>query len=262
MKANGLRTLWADGKAALNGWLALPSSLGAEIMARQGFDSLTIDLQHGTADYGSVVGMLQAIATTDATPLCRVPWNEPGIVQRMLDAGVMGVICPMVNTAEQAEAFLSVVRYPPRGTRSFGPIRSLVAYGTEYPGRANDEVVAFAMIETREALTNLDAILAVPGLDAVYVGPSDLSASLGYPPRFDPVEPEVVDAITRIVRSCKAKGIRAGIHTASPDYAKRMIALGFDLVTIGSDARFIAAGSAETVAAMKDRPAPGSSGGY
>lgn len=261
MKPNGLRQLWAENKAALNGWLAVPSSFSAEVMAHQGFDTLTVDLQHGVADYQTAVTMFQAIGTTATTPLCRVPWNEPGIVQRLLDAGVMGVICPMVNTRAQAEAFVSVMRYPPRGTRSFGPIRALYAHGPTYPAEANDQVVAFAMIETREALDNLDDILSVPGLDAVYVGPSDLAASLGYPPRFDPEEPAVVDAIRHIIARVKAHGLKAGIHNGTAAYAKKMIAAGFDLVTVGSDARFMALEAANVAAAMKDRPAPGNSSG-
>ncbi|HEX2529747.1 MAG TPA: aldolase/citrate lyase family protein [Geminicoccus sp.] len=261
MKPNGLRQIWADNKAALNGWLAIPSSFSAEIMAHQGFDTLTVDLQHGVADYQTAITMLQAVATTSTVPLCRVPWNEPGIVQRMLDAGVMGVICPMVNTRAQAEAFVSVMNYPPKGTRSFGPIRSLYAYGPSYPTWANDEIVSFAMIETREALSNLDDILSVPGLDAVYVGPSDLAASLGYTPRFDPEEPAVVDAIRHIIARVKAHGLKAGIHNGTAAYAKKMIEAGYDLVTVGSDARFVAIEAANVAAAMKDRPAPGASSG-
>ena len=261
MKPNGLRQLWGENKAALNGWLAVPSSFTAEIMAHQGYDTLTIDLQHGVADYGNAVTMLQAIATTPVVPLCRIPWNEPGIVQRLLDAGVMGVICPMVNTRAEAQAFVSVMRYPPKGTRSFGPIRALYAYGPTYPAEANDQVVGFAMIETRQALENLDEILSVDGLDAVYVGPSDLASSLGFTPRFDPEEPKVVEAIKHIVTRAKAHGVRAGIHNGTADYAKKMIGIGFDLVTVGSDARFMATEAANVAAMMKDRPMPGASAG-
>ena len=184
MAQNALRRRWKEGKAAVNGWLAIPSAFAAEVMAQCGWDSITVDLQHGVQDYISMVACFQAMHAYPVTRLVRVPWNEPGIIGKVLDGGAYGVICPMVNTKQQCEALVSACRYPPMGTRSNGPIRA-GAYGSpgEYQKTANDEILVIPMIETREALDNLDAILDVPGIDGVYVGPGDLSFSPGPPCR-------------------------------------------------------------------------------
>jgi 4-hydroxy-2-oxoheptanedioate aldolase len=251
MRENGLRQAWAAGRRTVNGWLSIPAPFAAEVMAHQGWDSLTIDLQHGLIDYQAAVGMLQAISTTDVVPLVRVPWLEPGILMKVLDAGAYGVICPMVNTAAEAELLVRACRYPPRGARSFGPIRASIYGGADYARHADRTVLVLAMIETAAAVDNLEAILAVDGLDGVYVGPSDLSSSLGYAPALDPEASEVVKTIEHILRSAKAKGLWAGIHTAAAAYALRMHALGFNFVSIGSDARLLATKCQEILAELR-----------
>src|SRR6478735_2699113 len=183
MRENRLRTLWKSGGAAVNGWLAIPNGFSAETMAHQGWDSLTIDLQHGVVDYQSMIPMLQAISTTDTVPVVRVPWLDPSALMKTLDAGAYGVICPMISTADEAAR--------------------LVAY-THYAPHANDTIVTFAMIETAQALDNLDAIMSVEGLDAVYIGPSDLSLALGCRPVFDDVDPKAQEAIDHILERAKA----------------------------------------------------------
>src|SRR5215218_11417844 len=140
MRQNALRQAWAQGRRTANGWLAIPSSFAAEVMAHQGWDSLTIDLQHGVIDYQTAVGMLQAISTTDTVPMVRVPWLEPGILMKALDAGAYGVICPMVNTRVDAQNLVSWTHYAPRGTRSFGPVRALLYGGADYPQKANETI--------------------------------------------------------------------------------------------------------------------------
>jgi 4-hydroxy-2-oxoheptanedioate aldolase len=248
MRDNALRQAWAQGRRTVNGWLSIPSPFAAEVMAHQGWDSLTVDLQHGIVDYQAMVGMLQAISTTPVVPMVRVPWLEPGILMKVLDAGAYGVICPMVNTAADADLLVRACRYPPRGTRSFGPIRATIYGGADYARHADRTVLVLAMIETAEALDNLDAILRVDGLDGIYVGPSDLSNSLGCPPVLDPDAPKVVAAIEHAVRAAKAVGLYAGIHTAAPSYARRMHEIGFDFVSIGSDSRLMAMKSQEFLA--------------
>jgi 4-hydroxy-2-oxoheptanedioate aldolase len=183
-------------------------------------------------------------------PVVRVPWLEPGIVMKSLDAGAYGVICPMVNTRDDAAKLVAYAHYAPRGTRSFGPIRASYYGGTDYAARANDTVVIFAMIETAQALDNLDAILSVEGLDAIYIGPSDLSLALGCKPVFDDVEPKVAEAIGHIVERAKVHRVKAGIHNGRADVALARIALGFRFVTLGSDARLLASGSQELLTAM------------
>lgn len=256
MRENRLRTLWKSGGAAVNGWLAIPNSFSAETMAHQGWDSLTIDLQHGVVDYQAMLPMLQAISTTNTVPVVRVPWLEPGILMKTLDAGAYGVICPMVNTREDAQRLVAWTHYAPRGTRSFGPVRALLYGGADYPQHANDTIVTFAMIETAQALDNLDDILSVEGLDAVYIGPSDLSLALGCRPVFDDVDPPVAQAIDHILERAKAHGLVAGIHNGRPDVALARIAKGFQFVTVSSDARLMAAGAQQMLAAMRAAPAP------
>jgi 4-hydroxy-2-oxoheptanedioate aldolase len=251
MRENRLRTLWKADQTAINGWLAIPNSFSAEVMAHQGWDTLTIDMQHGVIDYAALVPMLQAISTTATVPIVRVPWLEPGIVMKALDAGAYGVICPMVNTREEAQRLVAYTNYAPKGTRSFGPVRATLYGGADYAQRANETIVRFAMIETAQALDNLDNILSVEGLDAIYIGPSDLSLALGCRPVFDDVDPPVAQAIDHIVARAKAHGVVAGIHNGVPDIAKARVAKGFRFVTLGSDARMLAAGSQQLLAGMK-----------
>ena len=262
MRENRLRTMWRNDQAAVNGWLAIPNSFSAEVMAHQGWDTLTIDLQHGVIDYAAMVTMLQAISTTPTVPIVRVPWLEPGILMKSLDAGAYGVICPMVNTREDAQKFVAWTSYAPRGTRSFGPIRALLYGGADYPTHANDTVVRFAMIETAQALDNLDAILSVEGLDAIYIGPSDLSLALGCRPVFDDVDPPVAQAIDHILERATAHGLEAGVHNGIAEGALARIAKGFRFVTVGSDARLMAAGSQQVLAKMRAAPGQAGAAGY
>jgi len=251
MRPNRLRQLWAEDKAAINGWLAVPNSFSAEVMAHAGWDTLTIDLQHGVIGYDALLPMLQAISTTPTVPIVRVPWLDPAMLMKSLDAGAYGVICPMINTRDDAAKLVSYTHYAPRGGRSFGPVRANIYGGPDYAQHANDTIVAFAMIETAQALDNLDAILSVEGLDAIYIGPSDLSLSLGCRPVFDDVDPKAQQAIEHIVARAKAHGVRAGIHNGRADVARARIAMGYRFVTIGSDARILAAGSQQILEAAR-----------
>jgi 4-hydroxy-2-oxoheptanedioate aldolase len=263
MRENRLRTLWRDDRAAVNGWLAIANGFSAETMAHQGWDTLTIDLQHGVVDYPAMVTMLQAISTTPTVPIVRVPWLEPGIIMKSLDAGAYALICPMVNTREDAQKFVAWTHYAPKGTRSFGPVRALLYGGADYPQHANDTIVRFAMIETAQALDNLDAILSVEGLDAVYIGPSDLSLALGCRPVFDDVDPPVAQAIDHILARATAHGVKAGVHNGVAEGALARIQKGFRFVTISSDARLMAAGSQQVLAKMRaGAAAPAAAGSY
>lgn len=255
MRPNRLHSIWEAGQPALNAWLSIGSSFTAEIMAAQGYDSVTVDLQHGALDYSHALVMLQAIGASGVVPLARVPWLEPGIIMKVLDAGAYGVICPMINTAEEAARFVRFVRYPPAGERSFGPTRAAIAAGTGYAVEANATILALAMIETAEAMDNLDEIAATPGLDGIYVGPADLSASLSKGtllPAVDREEPEIVAALQSILHSCKKHGLRVGIHCGSPDYAVRAVAWGFDLATVSSDVRIFSGAAAASVARFRE----------
>lgn len=239
MRPNTIKDIWKKGETVFNGWLAIPSSLTAELMALQNFDSICVDLQHGAIDYQTALPMLQAISTTDRVPLARIPWNDPAIIGKMLDAGAYGLICPMVNSREECERFVGACRYAPLGYRSVGPLRASLYAGADYWKHANTTVLTFAMIETKQALANLDDILSTPGLDAIYVGPSDLSVSMGESAGFDPMFPKVLEAIETIAKAAIKHKVVPGIHVGSVAYAHRMIGLGYRFVTYLTDFRLL-----------------------
>ena len=252
MRKNKIKQMMAEGKPVINGWLAIPSTASAEAMAHCGWDSLTIDMQHGLVDYSNALPILQTISTTDVTPLARVNWNEPGQIMKILDAGSYGVICPMVSNKEEAEKFVKACMYPPKGYRSFGPIRGLIYGGSDYPDHANDEILKIAMIETKESLEKLDEIMSTPGVDAIYIGPADLSLAIGEKPGFDkPENTKVYSEILRILEHAKKNKIFAGIHNGTPEYANKMIEKGFNFVTIASDLRSMSTGAKSMVDKMK-----------
>lgn len=261
MRPNRLREIWAAGGAAINGWLNIPNSFTAELMAHQGFDSVTVDIQHGLIGYADAVHMLQAISTTDTVPVVRAPWLEPGILMKALDAGAYGLICPMVNSAEEAENLVAWTRYPPLGTRSNGPVRASLYGGADYQANANDTVVTFAMIETADGLDNLDEILRVPGFDATYIGPTDLSLALGCTPTFDDVDKPVAEAIEMILRKTREAGKVAGCHNGSPAWAKKRIEMGFQFVTVGADMRLLADAARKAVDAVRNHLPPDAAAG-
>ncbi len=245
-----LKQTWASGDTALGLWLMSDSPTSAEIVATQDVDYLNIDMQHGLLDYSTAVEVMRTLEGTDATITCRVPWNEPGIIGKVLDAGAMGVIIPMVNTVEQAKAAVAACRYSPLGSRSHGPVRAARVNGPDYPATANERIACIPMIETAEALSNLDGILDVPGIDAVYVGPADLSLTLGLAPAGDHEDASFVDALDRIVAACDSRGIVAGIH-ANPALTQKRRAQGFRMITVSTDLSALASGLAADVAASR-----------
>ena len=263
MRPNKIKKMMKEGKPVINGWLQIPSTVSAEAMAHQGWDSLTIDMQHGLVDYTNALPMLQTISTTDVTPLARVNWNEPGQIMKILDAGCYGIICPMVSNKEEAEKFVQACMYPPKGYRSFGPVRGLIYGGPDYAKHANDELLKMAMIETKESLDKLDEIMSVEGLDGIYIGPADLSLAIGEEPGFDKPENTVAyKEITRILEAAKKRSLLAGIHNGTAEYAKKMIEKGFNLVTVGSDQRFMSSGAKTAIEKIKGTKKGPDSKGY
>ena len=254
MRKNKLKELFKSGKPIINSWLSLPSSFSAEVMANQGWDSVTIDMQHGLVDYSNAVTMLQAISTTNTTPMARVNWNEPGQIMKILDAGCYGIICPMVSNRKEAENFVQACQYPPKGYRSYGPIRANIYGGSDYAKFADTEILKLAMIETKEALEKLNEILETPNLDGIYIGPADLSLALGEEPGFDKAEnTKAYKTIMKILDEAKKRNLLAGLHNGSADYALKMIDKGFNLVTVGSDSRYIGSGAKSDLEKLKGR---------
>ncbi len=242
MRTNTLKTAWQSGKPTIGLWLTLPDPYGAEHLGSLDAAYLNIDMQHGLIDYHQVPPILQAIQRSDAVPLVRVPWNEPGIIGKVLDAGAMGVIIPMVNSVAEAEQAVSSCFYQPKGSRSHGPIRAAIALGADYGTAANDQILCIPMIETVQAVERIDEILAVPGIDAIYVGPADLSRTLGLPPGNNDDSPAFIDALTTIVAACKKAGIPAGIH-GTPALVQSRIEMGFQMVTATTDLLALLAGA-------------------
>lgn len=239
MRSNRVRDRWASGEAAVSGWLSIGNSYSAEIVGASGVDCVTVDLQHGMTDLGVMIGMLQAISATPAPPFVRVPNAEPGIIMKALDAGSYGIICPLVNSATEATALVEASSYPPRGRRSFGPSRGLLYGGPDYADQADDTIVRLAMIETREGLAAVEAICSVPGLDGIFVGPSDLGLNLGRGTAADPTDPEVCSAISHCLKVAKAAGKHAGLFCPSGAAAARRGREGFDFLVPNSDANLL-----------------------
>lgn len=256
MRTNILKTALAECRPVINGWLAIPSGYSAEILGHQGYDAVTVDLQHGMIDFASALAMLQAISSTSAVPLVRVSDDTPAQIMRLLDAGAYGIICPMISTAEQAQRFVSACRYPPQGTRSFGPARGLLYGGADYPAHANKEILTLAMIETREGLANLDAILATDGLDGVFIGPNDLSLTLTGAASAESTHPDMLAAVERVVSRCREKNKIAGIFCTSGAAAARRIAEGFSFVTPANDVMQLGRASREAVALARGNTVP------
>lgn len=232
MRPNPLREAWSSGDVALGGWLTMPGGIGAEAMAGIGLDYVCIDMQHGLIGYPDSVTMLQVLSTGSSTAVVRVPENQFGHIGKALDAGAMAVIVPMVNTAVQCEAAVAAGRYAPIGTRSYGPTRVAPLEGADYFARANEDVAVIPMIETVEAIENLDAILSVPGVEAIYVGPADLSISMGLKPRNN--DPKLLKALDTIVEACHRHNVIPGMHS-NKETAQDRIERGFRMLTITTD---------------------------
>ena len=262
MRENTVKRAWKEGRATVGAWLSIPSSYSAEVMAHQGFDWLCVDMQHGAIDYRDALVMMTAISTTETIPVVRVPWNDPAIIMKVLDAGAYGVVIPLINTRADAEQAVAACRYPPAGIRSNGANRAMLYGGADYVAAANDQIACIPMIETREAIANLDEILSVPGVDAAYIGPSDLSFALGLPPQMDNETPLHVETVQRIVDTCKRYGVAAGSHTGGPAFSRRFLDMGMQMVTLTSDSVAMTRGVRAQLTELGDRQVKGPTGQY
>ena len=251
MRPNTVKQKLQRGESVINGWLGIASTLSAEIVGLSGFDSVTVDLQHGMIGFDAALPMLQTLSATPAVPLVRVPVNDGPQIMRLLDAGAYGVICPMISTAQQATKFVSACRYPPNGDRSFGPSRGLLYGGADYYFHADETILTLAMIETQQGLENLDDILSVPGLDGVFIGPNDLSLALGHLPSSEPTDPAVVDAIAHILTRAQAHGKVPGIFCSSGPAAAMRIEQGFRFVVPGNEANLLKQAASQAVQAAR-----------
>jgi 4-hydroxy-2-oxoheptanedioate aldolase len=253
MRPNTVKRLLRDGRPAIGTWLSLGSPLAAEWLAHQGFDWLNIEQEHGAIDATLTLSLLQAISTTDVIPFVRIPWKDPAYCKRALDAGAYGLFIPSVNTREEAEMIVGAMKYPPAGYRGLGGTRRTLYGGADYVKHANDEIMVIPMIETAEGVQNADDILSVPGVDACFVGPNDLAASLGLEPTLDPRFEEYEAAIKRVFEACRDHGVAPGLHTPNADRAADRIAQGWQLIAINSDGGFMVQSASGTVKAVHER---------
>ncbi|MDG1840320.1 MAG: aldolase/citrate lyase family protein [Dehalococcoidia bacterium] len=241
MRPNKVLEAWRNDKPTVGAWLAIPDGHSAEIMANIGFDWLCVDMQHGAIDYADSIEMFRAISTTATTPFVRVPWNDPATIMKALDAGAYGVIVPLVNNREEAERAVWAAKYPPEGGRSSGPTRAAIYGGADYQQQANNEIAVICMIETAEALEKLDEILSTPGVDAAYIGPSDLAYALGMEPTGDNTDSNHEAKVMEIYDACRKHGVTPGIHTGSAEFTQKWLKAGFQMVTLGTDSGFMRA---------------------
>ena len=253
MRPNKVKEMWKRGEPVTAGWLSTGNAFLAEVMAHAGFDAIILDMQHGMVFPEQALSCLQAISTTDTVPLCRMSWNDPKDIQFVLDAGAYGVIVPLVNTRAEAEKAVGAVRYPPLGYRSTGAYRARYYAGTDYARRANDEIICLAMIETLQAIDNLEEISNVTGLDGFYIGPADLALSMGleYGPETRK-HPRHAAACQQVLATALEHNLVPCHHGSGPEEAAERFAQGFKMCQVGSDIGYVTGGSAAALKNLKE----------
>lgn len=253
MRPNRVKQLWRAGKPVMMGWCSTPDPYTTEIMVRGGFDALVLDMQHGMGiGPDRAATWLQIVGQSEATPIVRVPWNEPAYIQWVLDAGAMGVIVPMVNNVEEARRAIGACRYPPLGYRSNGPNRTRYVNGADYFDHANEEVLCLVMMETVEGIESLEEIAQLPGLDGYYLGPTDLAVSMGLKPAFDVKDPRHVAAVQKVIDVARAHGQKAGIHVGTVEEALRRWKQGYSLIPVCNDIWMLSAGIQRNLAEFRE----------
>jgi 4-hydroxy-2-oxoheptanedioate aldolase len=227
--------------------MGLGSPVAAESLAHLGFDWLVIDQEHASFDASLMTGQLQAISSTPTVPLVRVPWNDGAWIKSALDAGAYGIVVPMVNTRAEAEAAVAATRYPPQGKRRIGGARTSLYGGPDYVTKANDEILLVVMIESTTGVANAKEILSVPGIDAYFIGPSDLCASMGLAQTWEPEYPEFWSALERVQSAASGTGVAHGIHSNGAR-AKRMVDRGYRFIALGYDLSYLTASAGAALA--------------
>jgi len=253
MKTNPVRAKLKRGEPSVGTWLTLPDPFGAHLMAKTGFDWLTTEMEHTPMTLETAAQSFSIIAASGCVPLARVPLNTVENIKRVLDVGVWGIIVPMVNSRAEAEAVVRAARYRPIGERSIGGALHAANFATDaatYYAKANEEILVVVMAEHVQAVENIDAILSVPGLDVVFVGPNDLHASMGQPPSFDSDDPQFNAALKRILSSAKRHNVAAGIHVLDATQAQRRINEGWQFIAVASEAGFMLSKAGEITKAL------------
>jgi 4-hydroxy-2-oxoheptanedioate aldolase len=239
MKTNPVRAKLKQGHPSIGTWLTLPDPLAARMMARVGFDWLTVELEHTPTNLETAATIFAIVSAGGSVPLARVPWNTGENIKRVLDTGAWGIVVPMVNSRSEAEAAVAAARYAPRGNRSIGGQLHAINFETDpatYYARANDEILVVLMVEHVKAIEAADEILSVPGIDVVFIGPNDLHHSLGKPPSFESDDPAFTDALAHILKLARKHGVAPGLHVADTAAAQRRLSEGFQFIAVASEA--------------------------
>lgn len=255
MRANHVKRRLEAGEPSIGTWLGIPSPESAEYVAALGFDWLTVDTEHNPIDIRTASQMFGAIAGAGVAPMVRIPWNEPENFKRVLDAGVWGIVVPMVNSKEEAERAVEATFFPPKGNRSVGGGLTALRFGTsggEYLQRANDEILLVLQIEHIDAVERCDEILGLPGVGACFIGPNDLAASmgigLGVPLESD--HPRLIEAIAHVQQTARARGVAPGIHTSGAAGVNQRIEEGFQFLALASELKYMVGGLAADLATL------------
>jgi 4-hydroxy-2-oxoheptanedioate aldolase len=240
MQRNTFKHNLAAGKLQIGLWSSLCSNIAAEIIGDSGYDWILLDTEHSPNEIPDLVGQLQGMQASPTTPIIRPAWNDAVLIKRCLDIGAQSLLLPYVQNAEEARAAVAATRYPPHGIRGVSVAARASRYGRTpgYLTKANDEICVLVQVETRQAMGELEAIAEVPGVDGVFIGPSDLAASLGHV--GNPQHPDVQKAIKNAVERLTAVGKPAGMLTGNEEEAKRYIDWGYKFVAIGSDVGLLA----------------------
>ncbi len=242
MKTNSVRAKLRSGESSVGTWLALPDPIFAKLMSSTGFEWLTVELEHSHATIETAALCFPIIAASDCVPLARVPYNSVENIKRVLDTGAWGIVVPMVNSRAEAEAVVKAARYRPQGERSVGGQLHAANFATDagtYYAKANDEILIVLMAEHVDAIENIDDILSVPGIDAVFIGPNDLHASMGFAPAFDSEDPTFNAALKKVYTSALAHGVAPGIHVADAAQAQRRLDEGWKMIAVASEVGFM-----------------------
>lgn len=250
MRTNKLKHILKSGQTAICGWLHIPNTWTAEVMANASWDCITVDMQHGLHSIETAIQMMQAISTTETTPIARANWNNSGEIMRLLDGGAYGIICPMINTKEECESFVGASKYPPLGYRSLGPTRARVYGGLDYSEHANDEILTLAMAETVQAIENIEEICLVKGLDGIFIGSGDLKLSIKA--QFGESQPSVFEkSVDAVLNVCQKNNLIPGIWCATVNDAKIMAERGFKFIALKSDSMMLTEYANEQSKAIK-----------
>lgn len=250
MRTNPVKKLLKSGKPAVGTWLSLGNITAARFLARMGFDWLTVDVEHSLVNVETTTHMIASVADAGCVPLVRVPSNRHDHIKRVLDNGGYGVVVPMVCTRQESLDAVAACLYPPLGTRSVGgSVHALNFDATpaDYYAKANDEILIVLQCEHIQAVRNFDEVYGVPGVDAIFVGPNDLAASMRSPDGKPPAPDVFKQALADILAGCKRLGIPAGIHTFSIEEAKARIAEGWQFIAVNSELKFMSEGAKAVV---------------